>query len=55
MTIGNSPAPGKSILWQIQRLGGDAGDTMTNTSAAVTEVRVYYKRNTITNLPTATP
>lgn len=56
ITVGNSPSASKSILWQIQRLGAQSGDTLTNSSLVLTEVRIFYTRNlTTTNAPTASP
>lgn len=50
LTVGNSPAAGKAIVWQIQRLGGHSADTETNT-LAVSDFSIYYGRNFLTNWP----
>jgi len=55
LTVGNSASSAKSILWQISRLGAATGDTETNNSLVLSEVRVYYQRNTRTDFPTASP
>ena len=52
VTVGNTPTVAKSILWEVQRLGADAGDNLTNVlGATVTEVRVYYSRTNRTDYP----
>lgn len=54
ITVGNTPGPTKSILWELRRLGADTGDTLTNT-LMVTEVRIYYNRTNRTDFPTPSP
>jgi len=55
LTIGNTPTTSKGILWEIQRHGGDAGDTETNTPAFIAQVRVYYGTASLTNYPISSP
>lgn len=54
LTVGNSPSPGKSILWEIQRLGSQAGDTETNVDMIVNQVDVFLKRTPTTIFPIPT-
>lgn len=55
VTVGNTPTTAKTILWQIQRLGAHTADTLTNSSLAIADVRIYYKALSITNFPVASP
>lgn len=55
LTVGNTPTSQKSILWEVQRHGGDGGDTETNAVLFLRNFRVYYKTASITNFPTASP
>lgn len=54
LTVGNSPSPLKTILWEVRRLGAQAGDTLTNSSLAAVEFRLYYTRTNAFVGPTAT-
>lgn len=55
LTVGNSPSASKGILFEIQRLGAQAGDTLTNADLCLTEVWIYHRRNSVTNFPAYTP
>jgi hypothetical protein len=55
VTIGGGPSAGKSVLWEIQRLGAQSGDTVTNVDTCITEVKIHYNRFPIVSLPTSTP
>jgi|SRR5580765_3543797 len=55
LTVGGSPSATNGILWEIQRHGGDGGDTETNYDAFILRLRVYYKSNTRTNFPASSP
>jgi hypothetical protein len=55
LTVGNTPSNKKGILWEIQRHGGDGGDTETNFPLFLSQVRVYYRTTSVTNYPTASP
>lgn len=55
ITIGNTPSSDKSVLWELQRIGDDPGDVMTNEVMAVTETRIYYRRIPANVFPTASP
>jgi len=55
LTVGNTPAASKGIVWEIQRQGGDGGDTETNVNLFISQVRVYYKRLTRVDFPTSSP
>jgi len=55
LTVGNTPTTAKGILWEVQRQGGDGGDTETNSFLFLAQVRVYYKTASITNFPTSSP
>lgn len=55
VTVGNSPAAGKSVIWEIQRLGAQAGDTETNSDMCISEIKIHYNRIPQTAMPTATP
>jgi hypothetical protein len=55
LTVGNSPSSTNSIIWDIRRLGGQAGDTMTNNATVLAEVRVILRRTINASFPAATP
>jgi hypothetical protein len=56
ITVGNNPAGSKSILWQVQRLGAQGGDTLTNDALLLTEARIFFTRNlAMTNTVSASP
>lgn len=56
ITVGNTPGATKSILWEVQRWGADAGDNLTNVlGATVTEVRIYYGRTNRNDYPVLPP
>ena len=55
ITVGNTPAATKSILWELQRWGADTGDTMTNSSVTVVETRLFFRRTTSNTFPTSSP
>jgi hypothetical protein len=53
--VGGTASPTNGIIWEIQRHGGDAGDTETNGNFFIWKIRVYFQRNTLTNYPASTP
>lgn len=55
LTVGNTPAVAKDILWEIQRHGGDGGDTETNANLFLARVRVYYQRSSRSDFPVSSP
>ena len=55
LTVGNSPGSSSSIIWDIRRLGSQAGDTMTNNATVLAEVRVFFNRTINSTFPSATP
>lgn len=55
LTVGNSPGSTSSILWDIRRLGSQAGDTLTNNAAVLAEVRVMFNRTVNPSFPASTP
>lgn len=54
ITVGSTPSAAKTILWNLTRIGGQAGDTMTNSSVIATEFRIFYTRTNTTIGPVAT-
>lgn len=54
LTVGNSPGATSSIIWDIRRLGSQAGDTLTNNALVLSEVRVFFNRTVNASFPSAT-
>lgn len=55
ITIGGGPLAGRSVLWQIQRLGSHSSDVETNSGLSIVEVRVFYNFAVKTNAPNPFP
>lgn len=55
LTVGNSPSATNSIIWDIQRLGGQAGDTLTNNALVLSEVRIFFNRIVQPAFPPSSP
>lgn len=55
ITPGGTVNPTNSILWEIQRLGGQTGDTATVATVALLEAQIYYSRTNRQVFPTSSP
>lgn len=55
LTVGNSPSATNSIIWDIQRLGGQAGDNLTNNAFCLEEVRIFFNRTVQPAFPPSSP
>lgn len=55
ITPGGTLQPTNSILWEVQRLGAQTGDTATNSIVAILEAQIYYSRTNRTDFPTSSP